>query len=167
MNARTCRPPQICLLLLVVPCGLPAARGNPPVPLAVRAGHCQAVLETADRDQQFYLVLGSLAREPGPFHVTVRTEPTDAPADLPVQLPTPNQAEADFLRELGQRLERARRAGAAQAPLPPQPSPPQRRVFHLFTGDQDFQNPAGLRRGRRRATRRGPALPGLRGPRSR
>ncbi len=144
MRARTHRPPRIRLLpalLLLASCDPFAARANPPLPLAVRGGRCEAVLETAHRDQQYYLVVGSLAREPGLFRVTVRTEPTDAPVHLPVQPPTANPAEINFLRELGQRLERARRSGAGRERFPPQPSPLRQRVFHLFTGDQDFQNP--------------------------
>src|SRR4051794_29382895 len=111
MDQRTRRSPTrlLALLLLLAPCSLPAARGDPPVALAVRSGRCEAVLDTLPQGAQFYLILGSLARSPGPFRVTLRTEPTAAPAALPRETPAQDPAEMARLRELGERLERARR----------------------------------------------------------
>src|SRR5215468_8348506 len=52
-------PLPLVLLLLLAPCGLSAERGAAPIPLAVRAGVCKAVLDTAKPAAQFYLILGS------------------------------------------------------------------------------------------------------------
>jgi hypothetical protein len=123
-------------------CGLPAARGEDPVPLAVRAGSCEAVLDTADPGAQFYLIVGSLAGEPGPFRVAVRTEATADPVAVPAAPPARSPAEAATRHDLAQRLERARGQRPPQAQYPPLPAPPPQRVFYLFTGDQDFHDAA-------------------------
>src|SRR5438067_6267714 len=135
-------PRPLALLLLLAPCGLPAVRGEPPVPLAVRAGSCEAVLDTADPGAQFYLIFGSLAAEPGPFRVTVRTEATGAPVAISAEPPTRSHADAALRQQLAQRLERARQQRPPREQFPPLQAPPQQKVFYLFTGDQDFHDAA-------------------------
>ena len=44
--------------------------------------------------------------------------------------------------ELAQRLERARQQRPPREQFPPLPAPPPLKVFHLFTGDQDFHDTA-------------------------
>jgi hypothetical protein len=142
MNARMRCPARLNLLipLLLAAVCPQRARAEAALPLAVRAGQCQIVLDTPGADDQFYLVIGSLARAPGPFRVAVCAEPTSAPADPPPAVPVPNASEAEYRQQLSERLERARRQSVARAPLPPQAAP-RERVFHLFTGDQDFHDP--------------------------
>jgi hypothetical protein len=110
------------------------------VPFAVRAGSCEAVLDTADPGAQFYLIVGALAGEPGPFRVTVRTESTAAPVAVPVEPTSRSPADAALREELARRLERARGQRPPREQFPPLQTPPQQKVFYLFTGDQDFHD---------------------------
>lgn len=110
------------------------------IPLAVRDGHCSFVIPT---DAPYFLVVGSLARQAGPFHVSIATEATDAPADLPR---APAAKDPDWARrtaELRGRLDRARQAGAPLEEFPPLARPPRERTFHLFVGKRDLGDPAG------------------------
>ena len=68
----------VSLLVLAVP-----ARADEPIPLAVQAGRCACVLPTHGPADKYLLVVGSLAAQPGPFRVTLRTETTAAAAHLP------------------------------------------------------------------------------------
>ncbi len=143
MNPHRCRPTWsscVGLLILLAPCQLPAARADAPIPLAVRGGRCEAILDSADPGTQFYLIVGSLAREPGPFRVTIHTEPTTAPVAIPTESPARSPDEMALLRDLDERLERGRRVGMPLQQFPPLEIPPRQKVFYLFTGDQDFQN---------------------------
>src|SRR5438045_1490226 len=54
--------------------------------LEVTAGRCEAVLATEQPDDQYYLIVGSLARS-GIHRVTVHTEATTAPEQLPLERP--------------------------------------------------------------------------------
>ena len=54
------------------------------VPLAVQEGRCECVLPTGQADDKYFLILGSLARGAGPFHVTVQTEATTDPVAVVV-----------------------------------------------------------------------------------
>src|SRR5215216_650687 len=76
------------------------------VPLAVAGGRYEAVLPTDRRGEQYYLVLGSLARGAGLHRVTVRTEADPGPADLPVAEPAPPAAWRERVRGVAERLER-------------------------------------------------------------
>src|SRR5437763_1506371 len=75
MDAPRRSPHQLlAALVLVVLLGPARARAADALPLAVRDERCTFVLTTADADDQFDLVLGSLARHGGPFRVRVQTE---------------------------------------------------------------------------------------------
>ncbi len=143
MDAQKRRRPGACvfaLLLLLAPCILPRAHAASVVPLTVRDGRCEAVLATARPDEQLYLVLGSLSRAAGPCRVTVRTEATTGPETVPIEPPARDRAEAAYLCELGERLERVRRRRTQFEQFVSLAEPPREKVFHLFTGEQDFRN---------------------------
>jgi hypothetical protein len=129
-------------LLMLLPCFLPRAAAGELLPLAVPEGRCEAVLDTPHGDEQFYLVLGSLAPRPGPYRVTVHAEPTKRPAALPLESPPRDARWEEQVRDLAQRLARARRQRLPPEQIAPLKEPPARKVFHLFLGDQDFQNTA-------------------------
>src|SRR5262245_39611384 len=132
-------PVVFLLLWLARPAPLTAA---PLLSLAVHDNACECVLPT-DRDgDQYYLILGSLTQAPGRRRVTVRTEATDAPAAVPLYAPEPDPAWARRVRELGERLARARQRPGAEGDYPPAAGPPRRRTFHLFAREHDFANPA-------------------------
>jgi hypothetical protein len=118
---------------------LPAGR---PVPVAVRDGRCECVLPTERADSKVYLVLGSLARDPGPYVVRVHAEPTSEPVTLPADTPAVDEAWQRRTRELAVRLELAQRHRPAPHSYPPA-EPPCRRTYYLFTGDTNFQDAAG------------------------
>src|SRR5919108_6624140 len=74
------------LLVLVV--SPPSIRGQtlPPgqaIPLVVQNDRCQCVLPTANPDDKFFLILGSTSPGAGLYRVTVQTEATDAPWQIP------------------------------------------------------------------------------------
>lgn len=138
------RPVSLGALLLLA-CAVPGrAQSLPagcPVPLAVRDGHCDCVLPTDRPDSKYYLVLGCLARDAGPYRVTVRTEATADPVSVPPDVPAADAGRQRRTRELAARLEEARRRRPAPHPYPPA-DPPARRTFYLFTGD-DLEDAAG------------------------
>ncbi len=130
---------RLCVLgLLLVLCGFPHRAAAEVTPLAVRDGHCEAVLPTVTEDT-FYLVLGSLSPHAGPHRVTIRTEATAAPVALPRPPAVRDERWAELVDDLAQRQARARSQHPVAQQAPPI-EPPRRKVFHLFTGDQDFQN---------------------------
>ena len=72
------RPVRVAFLTLLSCAAASPAQPPPagvPAALAVRDGGCTCVLPTDRADSQYYLVVGCLARGPGPFRVRVRTEP--------------------------------------------------------------------------------------------
>src|SRR5262245_27248081 len=97
------------LLLLLWLAHVPPLAAAPLLPLQVTDNACSYVLDTAGADDQYYLIIGSLARGPGRHRVTIRTEATDAPLDLPLYAPAPDPAWTRRVRELGERLTRARK----------------------------------------------------------
>lgn len=134
-------------LLLLGPVFLLPVHAQTPLPLTVRDGCCEAILSTKHASEQFYLVVGSLARGSGLHRVTVEAAATTAPVVLPVEAPGEEEAWAAPVRELAERLARARlrqNARGAREPAPPAGnSPPRQKTFHLFIGDKDFQSQRG------------------------
>jgi hypothetical protein len=113
------------------------------LPPAVHDGRCEFVLPTNRPDDKFYLILGSLSREAGPYRVTIRTEATVSPVSLPLERAVSDQEWARRIQEANERLVRARRDKVPAVEYPPSPEPPHRRTFHVFVKENDFQDAAG------------------------
>ena len=69
------------LVLLALAAGPPRAAEL--VPVAVQEGRAEVVLPTGHADDKYFLILGSLARQAGPFAVTIQTDASTAPPSLP------------------------------------------------------------------------------------
>ena len=97
-------------LLLTLASSLPAQDVTPGqvLPLAVRDGVCPVVLPTPRADDQYYLILGSLAQQPGPFRLTIRSETTGVPLYLPLDVAPADEPWRRRVQELNRRLTRAR-----------------------------------------------------------
>jgi hypothetical protein len=139
MDAR----PRLAVLVLL--CLAAGARADPfppdtAVPLAVRDGRCEFVLPTPRPDAKFFLILGSLAQTPGPYRVTVRTEPCPGPAALPLEESPPDENWKRRVQALHARLAAARRNRTPPHEYPPSADPPRQKTFYLFTGEHDFQD---------------------------
>lgn len=131
----------VALLILTAP-----ALAQPPgrlIPLEVRDGRCEAVLDTGRAGDQFFLIVGSLAPGLGQHRVLVHTGATDSQVSLPLDTFSPDPAWVRRVAEMQDRLERARRQRAAPAEYRQAADPPRRRTFHLFTGDGNFDDPGG------------------------
>src|SRR5438477_1818055 len=81
-------------------------------PLAVRDGRCECVLATEDADDQFLLIVNSLARGGGPVRVLCTTAPTTDAEWVPLEPTAPDPAWRQRVRQLAEHLERARRQQA-------------------------------------------------------
>jgi hypothetical protein len=136
-----CRQLLAALVLLALVAG-PPPRAAEIVPVKVCDGQAEVVLSTDDPDDRYFLIVGSLARQAGPFPVTVQTEATTAPLSLPREQPTADAAWQKRIKEQAGRLARARQMRRPMAEFPPLASPPREKVFHLFVRDKDFHNPA-------------------------
>src|SRR4051812_38843881 len=86
--------------------------------LEVSAGRCEAVLASEHPDDQYYLVVGSLARS-GTHRVTVQTAATTEPERLPLEQPISDDGWKQTVQDRAERQERARRSS-----LPPEPIAP-------------------------------------------
>jgi hypothetical protein len=131
----------------------PALRAAEVVPVQVRDGWAEIVLPTDHPNDKYFLILGSLAREAGPYSVTVRTEATTDAARFSPEPAAADHAWERRVTELAGRLERARQARPHGPWQRPSADPPPEKVFHLFVKDDDFHNaasyaavPADLRR---------------------
>src|SRR5271166_3462487 len=120
---------------VLLPSGLPAADV---IPLVVRDGRCSCVIADS-----CVLVVGSLARDAGPFRVSVTSEITDAPVALPRAAAARDLEWVGRTGELRGRLDRARQVGAALEQFPASPQPARERTFYLFVGGGDLSDPAG------------------------
>jgi hypothetical protein len=130
-------------LALTLPC---PGQSPPPgrvLPLAVRDGRCEFVVPTDRTDDKFYLIIGSLSRDAGPYQVAVRTEATASPVSLPLQSTSSDAEWARRVREMNERLARARREVGTAVEYGAPPSPPARRTFHVFVKENDFQDASG------------------------
>lgn len=128
----------LSLIVLAAP-----ARADEPIPLAVQAGRCACVLPTHSPADKYLLVVGTLAAQPGPFRVSLRTETTSAAAHLPRADDSPSLAWVQRSAELRARLDKARGAGVPLEDYPPQAQPPAERAFHIFVGVGDLQDATG------------------------
>ncbi|HEV3447630.1 MAG TPA: hypothetical protein VG099_23540 [Gemmataceae bacterium] len=111
------------------------------LPVRVENGRCEIVLPTPHANDQFYLILGSLSRRPGPHNVLVRTEATSRPLDIPFEARVADEAWQARMRELGARLAKARQSKGPIEDYPARLEPPRQRVFYLFRGERDLENP--------------------------
>ncbi len=103
------------------------------LPLEVRDERCTFVLATGQADADYALVVGSLARQGGPFHVRIRTEPTTGPTSLPEEAAVRDPAWANRVQEQAARLARGRKQHPPIIAMPPPGPPPQHKIFHLLT----------------------------------
>jgi hypothetical protein len=129
-------------LLLLTCFSAVAAQAAPALPLAVRDGRCEFVLPTEHFDDQCYLVIGSLARQGGPFRVRVRTAAVATGEVLPLEIPVEDQAWTRRMRELSERLRQVRQQRSPAAPYPPAAEPLRQKVFWLLTGQGSLADPA-------------------------
>jgi len=111
------------------------------LPVRVENGQCEIVLSTPHANDQFYLILASLSRRPGPQSVLVRAEATSRPVHIPVAAPVADEAWQERIRELGERLAKARRSQGSIEAYAAHNEPPRHRIFYLLRGERDFENP--------------------------
>jgi hypothetical protein len=131
----------IAVVVAVAAVGAGPAPVGEPIPLAVRGGRVECVLPTLHPNDQYILILGSLARAGGPFRVAVRAEPTADPVDIPQEPPPADDGWVERTRAAADRLARARRRLADDPDFSPNADPPRRRSFSVFVGDHDFTDP--------------------------
>jgi hypothetical protein len=112
------------------------------LPLAVQDNRCTFVLDTAQPDRQFYVVIGSLACQGGPFRVRVHTEPTKDPVFLPLDHTTVDPAWLQDVRERNARLARARQQRPALRKDSASAAPPPQKVFHVLARAGGLEDPA-------------------------
>jgi hypothetical protein len=112
------------------------------IPLVVDQGHCEFVLSTPRQENQFYLVVGSLAEASRETRIRVHTETDPGPEFLPLVKSAPDPVWQARVETQARLLDRERRRRPALQRFPPLASPPPTKVFHLFTGDRDLENPA-------------------------
>lgn len=132
---------RLAALLTLAAVGAGPAPVGEPIPLAVHGGRVECVLPTPQPNDQYILILGSLARSAGSFRVVVRTEPTADAADMPREPPPADDGWAERTRAAADRLARARQRFADAPDFPPSADPPRRRTFAVFVGDRDFTDP--------------------------
>src|SRR5205807_3626534 len=112
------------------------------LPVAVKNGRCDFVLSAAYPDDAFYLIVGSLARQPGSRTISVHTEASAEPVKLELETRAADEEWSRRMRELDERLARARRDQPGTAEYSPAQEPPRRRAFYLFCEEHDFENPS-------------------------
>jgi hypothetical protein len=108
--------------------------------LAVTERHCECVLATPHKSDQFYVVVGALREASRKTRITVRTEVADGPEVAPLDHGAADRAWQSGMAETRLATQRSRRT--AVAGFPPLPAPPRRKTFHLFTGARDLGNRA-------------------------
>jgi len=136
-------PPRLLIALVLLGLLSPApARTAPALPVAVRDDRCTFVLATAQADEQYYLVIGSLARQGGPFRVRIQTEASAGPEAIPLEPAATDLSWARRVQELNARLARARQQQSAPAVEQAPAAPPSQKVFHVLTGAGGLQDPA-------------------------
>src|SRR5262245_5564821 len=102
--------------LLLAGLALTPARGQEVVPLAVEGGLCSFVLPTNRSDDKYFLVVGSLARAGGPFHVRIETQVSSDPPALPRGATAIDPEWSRRVNEWRLYLERTRPAALAAVP---------------------------------------------------
>ncbi|MGE3805982.1 MAG: hypothetical protein AB7K24_15015, partial [Gemmataceae bacterium] len=131
------------VLLLALANG--TARGQLPpgpiVPVAVKKGHAEVVLPTAQPGDKYYLILGSLSTDAGPHRVRVTTE---ACAEVPTLVESSASAghvSKNLRRRQIERLQRARQRHDLEQPVAAKRAPAAQRTFHLFVKRTEFDDP--------------------------
>jgi hypothetical protein len=109
--------------------------------LEVQGGRGEYVLPTGRPGEQYFLILGSVARTAGPWAVTVTTEAAAGPTRVARAQTETTETWRRHVEAEAERLQRRRQGEQVEADFPPLPAPPAERVFHLFVKDQDFANP--------------------------
>src|SRR5437899_3018875 len=123
-----------------------SVRGQTPgqvLPLTVENGRCECVLPTEQPGEKYFLMLGSLARNAGPYRITIRTETTQSPPAPPIDKPATEPAWTRRVRDVRARLEPIWKKDQSANDEPPGREPPPSRTFYLFTRERDFENAAG------------------------
>jgi hypothetical protein len=110
------------------------------IPLGVRDDSCECVLATEHRDDKYYLIVGSLARDLNSRKITIRTEPTSDPVSVARVKPPADDGWERRTRELAEKLEKARRDQPAPRAYRAG-EPPKNKVFYLLVKDHDFLDP--------------------------
>src|SRR5689334_19225153 len=90
-----------------------------PYPVAARGERCEMVLPTPNIDDKYYLLIGSLSSQPGPYRIWVQTTATNDPVSLP---PPPTTADAAWQRRVlsqAEQQEKARKQPAGSETFPP------------------------------------------------
>ncbi len=131
--------PRAATLLVLLLLARPAAGQDEVVPIEVEDGSCRFTLRASHANDQFYLVVGSLAPAEQGVQVRVRTAAAAGPEQLATHRATIPAARRETLRRLAEQQEHARRQRREDAGVPAG-TPPQSRVFHLFVKDQDLGN---------------------------
>lgn len=111
-----------------------------PYPIAAPSERCEMVLPTSNIDDKYYLLIGSLSSQPGPYRVWVQTTATNDPVSLPPPPPTADPAWQKRILGQAEQQEKARKQPAGSDTFPPGKPPPQR-SFHLFVRSDRFLDP--------------------------
>ncbi len=112
-------------------------------PLEVKDDACSCVVATPRPDAKLLLIVSSLASQPGPYHVTLRTDAAEGPERIPLAKAPVDPAWTRQITELQGRLAKARRAAVPLDDFAPAVEPPRQRSFSLFVRDNNFLDPAG------------------------
>src|SRR5262249_4134799 len=121
---------RLCALAALVLAAAPAYPASLE-PLAVRDGRCELVLAAGHADDQFLLIVNSLARGGGPYRVRCTAAPTTDPEWVPLEPSIQDPAWRQRVRQLAEHLERARRQQAVGEGHAPLAQPPRQKLFHL------------------------------------
>src|SRR5947208_17138858 len=99
-------PRSLCALAALVLAAAPAYPASLQ-PLAVRDGRCEFVLAPEHADDQFLLIVNSLARGGGPYPVRCTAAPTTDREWVPLEQTAPDAACRQRVRQLADHLQRA------------------------------------------------------------
>src|SRR6202011_1308281 len=91
---------------------------------------------------KYRLVIASLATQPGPYPVVIRTEAGGA-VSVPVESTHAGEAWLRWNAETRRWIEAARLSPGPDEAFAPIPTPPSERVFYLFIKKEGFADPAG------------------------
>jgi hypothetical protein len=109
------------------------------LPLRLSNGRCECTVPTGRSTEKYVLIVGSLARDAGPYQVTIRTEATDQDIAIPLHdtetvNPRPQSGPSPRPESSKSPLE---------AVYPPALQPPRQRYFSVFLNEDAFQEAAG------------------------
>jgi hypothetical protein len=133
--------PHLVLAITLTLLARQVVQAEQPVSLAVDEGHCECVISTAQKDDQFVLVVSSLATGGGPYPVRVHATATAAPERILKEAPLVDARWKARVADLAARQAKARQQSTL-GEFTPQREPPAHKVFSLFIKDDDFENAA-------------------------